>query len=109
MSYVFPALGAAVALAGGDKLLGMPEYEGMFDHLGWSRGERQAAAAAEVAGGLLMMPRSTRGIGGALLAVASGAVLASEIAHGDTKLAVPRGLILLAALTAVAGSLLRRG
>ncbi|WP_428487177.1 hypothetical protein [Rhodopila sp.] len=103
MSYLFSALGAAVTLAAGDKLVGMRAYEGMFRHLGWSRGEMQAAAAAEMAGGLLMMPHSTRRIGGALLAASSAAVLASEISHGDTKLALPRGLILLAALAAAAG------
>ncbi len=103
MSYLFPALGAAVALAGGDKLSGMRAYEGMFRHLGWSHDDMQAAAVAEVAGGLMMMPRSTRRIGGMLVAATSATVLVSEIRHGDTKLALPRGLILLIALAAALG------
>ena len=100
-SYVFPALGAAIALAGGDKLAGMRGYEGMFRHLGWSSGNMRAAAAAEMAGGMLMMPRSTRWLGGALVAATSATVLTSEIRHGDAKLALPRGLVMLAALAAI--------
>lgn len=102
MSYLSAALGAAVALAGGDKLAGMRGYEDMFHHLGWSESNIRVAAAAEVAGGLLMIPRRTRGLGGALVAAASAAVLASEVSRGDTKLALPRGLILLFALIASA-------
>ena len=100
LSYFFPALGAAVALAGGDKLVDVRGYQGMFQHLGWSRANMQTAALAECAGGLLMVPRGTRQLGGALVAAASAVVLASEIDHGDTKLALPRSLILLLALTA---------
>lgn len=101
MSYIFPALGAAVALAGGDKLVGMRAYEGMFNHLGWSPDDMHAAALAEMAGGLLMIPPSTRRIGGVLVAATSATVLASEVSHGATKLALPRGMILLLALAAV--------
>ena len=104
MSYLFPALGAAIALAGGDKFAGMSAYDGMFSHLGWSRDEMRAAAAAEMAGGLLMMPRPTRRIGGAVVAATSAAVLLSEIRHGDAKLALPRGVVLLVALAAAFGS-----
>jgi hypothetical protein len=103
MSYLFPALGAAIALAGGDKVAGTSAYDDMFQHLGWSRDGMRAAAVAEMAGGLLMVPHSTRRVGGALVAATSAAVLASEINHGDTKLALPRGLILLVALAAVVG------
>jgi len=102
MSYLFPALGAAMTLAGGDKLAGMRAYDGMFRHLGWSHRDMRVAAAAEMAGGLMMMPRSTRRIGGALVAATSAVVLASEIRHGDAKLAMPRGLVLLAAIAALA-------
>jgi hypothetical protein len=102
MSYFFPAVGAAVALAGGDKLVGVRGYEGMFRHLGWSRESMQAAAAAELAGGLLMVPKATRRIGGAVVALASAAVLASEINHGDANLALPRCVVLLVALAATA-------
>jgi hypothetical protein len=109
MSYLFSAMGAAIALTGGDKLAGMPAYETLFNHLGWSRDDMQAAAWAEVAGGLLMVPRSTRPLGGMLVAASSAAVLASEMRHGDTRLAVPRGLMLLFAIAAaVSGSGRRR-
>jgi uncharacterized membrane protein YphA (DoxX/SURF4 family) len=106
MSNLFPALGAAVALAGGDKLAGMRGYDGMFDHLGWSREDMRLAAIAELAGGILMMPRFTRPLGGALVATASAAVLTSELMNGETKLAMPRGLVLFGALCAVAASVL---
>jgi hypothetical protein len=109
MSYFFPALGAAVALAGGDKLAGMRSYKDMFDHLGWSEAAMQTAAAAELAGGLLMVPQATRPLGGALVAAISAAVLASEVSRGESKLALPRGLIMLLAFAAVTDSVLRRG
>ena len=54
-----------------------------------------------IACGMLMMSRATRWIGGALVAGTSATVLTSEIRHGDTKLALPRGLVMLAALAAV--------
>lgn len=101
MSYVFPMFGAAVALAGGDKLAGVRAYDGMFQHLGWSQDAMRLAAAAEVAGGLLMLPPATRGIGGALIMAASAAVLNSELKKGDTSLAIPRGLILATAVAAM--------
>ena len=100
LSYFFPIVGAAVAIAGGDKLDGSGGYERMFQHLGWSPASKQSAALAEVVGGLLMMPRLTRRIGGVVLAATSAAVLASEINRGETKLAVPRSVVLLLALTA---------
>ncbi len=101
MAYLFAAIGAAVAIAGSDKLGGNPAYAGMFRDLGWSEEAMQAAATAEVAGGLLMALRPTRRIGGALVAAASAAVLASELRHEDGKLAAPRGLVLLAGLIAL--------
>jgi uncharacterized membrane protein YphA (DoxX/SURF4 family) len=104
MSNIFAALGAAVALAGGDKLAGLPAYEDMFRQFGWSKSNMQIAAAAEVAGGLLMIPRATRPLGGALVATASGAILSAEASKGQNKLAFPRGLIMLLALAAVADS-----
>ena len=99
MSYLYPTLGAAIAVAGLDKLVGQRGYERMFGDLDWSEGEMRAVAAAEVAGGLMMVPRQTRTIGGLLAAAASGAVLASELRHRDLDLAVPRALVLLAALS----------
>ena len=101
MSYVFPVAGAAVALAGGDKLAGQRGYDRMFRHLGWSRTAVLAAATAEAAGGLLMIARPTRRLGGALVAGVSVLLLGSEMRHGDPKLAVPRGMVLLAGLLAV--------
>ncbi len=101
MSYLFPALGAAVAIAGGDKLAGNRSYRTMFRHLGWSRDDMRAAALAEIAGGLLMAPRATRRVGGAILSAASATVMLSELRHGDEKLAAARGLVLLAGLAAL--------
>ena len=101
MPHVFPALGFAVALAGLDKLVGQRGYARMFGHLDWTEGEMRAAAAAEVAGGLLMVPRASRLVGGVLVAAASAAVLASELRRRDVRLAVPRGLVLLAAVAAI--------
>lgn len=51
-SSVFTAFGAAVALAGFDKLIGQRGYERMFAHLNWSDDQVRAASVAEVAGGL---------------------------------------------------------
>jgi uncharacterized membrane protein YphA (DoxX/SURF4 family) len=102
MSKIFAALGAAVALAGGDKLAGLPAYEDMFRQIGWTKTNMQIAAAAEVAGGLLMIPRATRSLGGALVATTSAAILSAETSRGQSKLAFPRGLIMLVALAAVA-------
>jgi hypothetical protein len=102
MTDFFPVAGAAVAVAGADKLIGNRAYSGMFRHLGWSDGEMRAAAAAEVAGGLLMVPRATRRIGGVLVAAVSAIVLASELRRGDGRLAASRGLVLLAGFFAVA-------
>ena len=101
MSFLFPAAGAAIAVAGTDKLTGNRSYAGMFEHLGWSEEGMQAAATTEVAGGLLMALRPTRRFGGALVAAASAAVLASELQHDDRKLAGSRGLVLLAGLIAM--------
>jgi len=100
-SYFFPALGAAFAVAGADKIIGDRGYARMFRHLGWSRGGMRAVAAAELAGGALLAAGSTRRLGGAILAATSATVLASEMRHGDGQLALPRATLLVAALTAV--------
>ena len=104
MTAFFPVAGAAVAVAGTDKLIGNRNYAGMFDHLGWSQDEMRAAAAAEVIGGALMVPRSTRRIGGAIVAAVSFMVLAAEIRRGDTKLAASRALVLTTGLAALFSS-----
>ena len=101
MAILYPVAGAAVAVAGADKLMGNRGYAGMFDHLGWSDDEMQAAAAAEVIGGALMIPKATRRIGGAIVAAVSLVVLAAEMRRGDAKLAVPRAMVLAAGLGAV--------
>ena len=101
MADLIPFAGCAIAVAGADKLRADRGYVGMFRHLGWSDSQMQAIAVAETAGGMLMVPRATRRIGGALVAAVSSALLLSEIARGDTRLAGPRGLVLLAGLSAL--------
>lgn len=101
MADLYPVAGAAIAVAGADKLVGNRGYKRMFRSLGWSRGEMEAAAAAEVVGGLLMVPRATRRLGGALVAAISGAILYSELQDGDTRLAASRGLVMAAGLAAL--------
>ena len=101
MATLYPVAGAAIAVAGADKLVGDRGYAGLFRHLGWSQDAMRAAATAEVVGGALMVPRSTRRFGGLIVAAVSAAVLLSEINEGDGKLAASRGAVLLAALGAV--------
>ena len=101
MALLFPVLGSAVAIAGADKLAGNKGYVGMFQHLGWTGEQMRAAAIAETAGGVLMVPRSTRRLGGALVAAVSAAVLLSELSDGETKLAASRALVLLGGLAAM--------
>lgn len=99
---IYKLLGAAFAVAGADKLFGDRGYEEMFEDLGWSREEMRLAAMAEVAGGLMLGLRATRRLGAAVLAGTSAAVLASEMREGRGELAGPRGLLLGAALVALA-------
>jgi hypothetical protein len=101
MFFLFPALGAAIAVAGGDKLSGDKRYRRMFRHLGLSRDEMQTAAIAEIAGGLLMAPRATRRLGGAVVTTTSAIMLSRELDAGDNALAMARGLVLLAGLAAL--------
>ena len=91
-------IGAGVAVAGADKLLGNRAYEGMFRDLGWSQEQMRQVAAAEVLGGLLMILKPTRRLGAAIVLAASARVLAAEIGQGDARLAAPRGGVALAAL-----------
>ena len=81
MAHSFPIIGAAIAIAGSDKLAGY-SYNRMFRHLDWSPAAAQAAAYAETAG-------------------VSAALLLSEMNHRDTKLALPRALVLLSGLAAL--------
>jgi hypothetical protein len=101
MADLYPLIGAAVALAGGDKLSGNKGYADMFRALGWSKFDMQAAAAAEVAGGALMIPHRTRRVGGAIVAAASAAVLLGEMQAREPKLAGPRTALLLAGIAAL--------
>ena len=101
MATLFPVLGSAVALAGADKLAGNKGYTGMFRHLGWTGEQMRAAALAETTGGILMVPRSTRRLGGALVAGVSMIVLLSELSEGNTKLAASRSLVLLSGIAAL--------
>jgi hypothetical protein len=101
MNLSFPTIGAAIAIAGADKLAGDRGYTKMFRHLGWTRSDAQAIASAEIIGGLMMTAPPTRRMGGMLVAGVSATLLLSEIRHGDTKLALPRGLVLLAGLAAL--------
>ena len=100
MSYAFPALGAAIAIAGSDKIAGYG-YDGMFRHLGWSRRAVQAASSAETLGGMMMVAPATRRLGGLLVTAVSATLLASEMRHGDAKLAIPRAAVMLAGLAAL--------
>ena len=99
----FPALGAAFAVAGADKIIGTRGYSRLCRHLGWRGTGKRVVAAAEGAGGALLAARSTRVLGSAVLAATSATVLASEVRHGDGKLALPRAVMLMAALTGLAG------
>ena len=91
-------IGAGVAVAGADKLLGDRAYDHMFDHFGWSQAQMRQVATAEVLGGVLMMLGPTRRLGAAIVLAASARVLAAELGARDTKLAASRSGVLLAAL-----------
>ncbi len=101
MKTILALFGGAIAVAGGDKLIGNRGYAAMFRHLGWSDQAMQAAALAETAGGVLMIPGSTRRLGGALVTGVSTAVMVSELRHGDARLALPRAFVLAAGLLAL--------
>ncbi len=100
-SAFFTVLGAAFAVAGADKIIGNRGYARMFDHLGWSKTGLRGVAMAEMLGGALLAAGSTRRLGGAIAAATSATVLASEVRRGDKELAVPRGLLMAAALWAL--------
>ena len=97
----YPVLGVAFTVAGADKLLRDSGYEQMFRRFGWTRGQQQAIAAAEMLGGLLLAARSTRRLGGILLASESATLLTGEIRTHKAELAVPRVLLLTSVLKAI--------
>ncbi|WP_158747478.1 DoxX family protein [Acidisphaera sp. L21] len=101
MKLLLALFGGAVAVAGADKLTGNKGYARMFRHLEWSDNAMRAAAIAETAGGVLMIPPATRRLGGAIVAAVSTVVIASELQRGDSKLAAPRALVLLGGLLGV--------
>lgn len=101
MGFARQVAGAAIALAGSDKLTGTGGYDRMFEHLGWRRDAINAAASAETLGGVLMIPDRTRRLGGALVVTVSAILLTSELRHRDPKLAVARAFVLCAGLAAL--------
>ena len=100
-STLFRILGIAFVVAGADKLRGDPGYKRLYErHWGWSDDAMRLTGLAEVAGGLLMLLRWTRPLGGAVLTASSVAVLQAELRHKDSGLALPRLVLLLASLAA---------
>ena len=97
---IVPLLGLGMAVAGFDKLAGNRLYRELFDKWGWTRQQMNNVATAELIGGVLMIPRQTRRLGGGILAAASGVVLASELQYRES-LAAPRMGVLMVALTAL--------
>ena len=100
-SFWYPLLGLAFAVAGTDKLFGVGGYRKMFRRWNWTEQDMHLVGGAEMAGGVLIASESTRRAGGIILAMASGAVLASELKHGDTGRALPRLGMLGAAMLAM--------
>lgn len=97
----FSLVGLAFAVAGADKLLGIGGYERLFADMGWSESSRRLVGAAEFTGGLMVAGRQKRKLGGMVLLAASAAMLTNEIRRDRTELAIPRGLMMLAAATAL--------
>lgn len=97
----FPLLGLGFALAGADKLLGVGGYRRMFREWGWSRDARRMVGAGEFAGGVLLASATARQLGGLVLSAASGSVLSSELRRGESGRALPRSLLLVAAMLAM--------
>ena len=73
----------------------------MFREWGWSEQQMRLIGAAELSGGTLLAAETTRQLGGALLALASTAVLAAELRHRDADRALPRLALLVGIATAV--------
>ena len=100
-SYLFPLLGLSFIVAGADKLLGNQSYERLFKHLDFSEDEMRLVATGEVAGGVLVALPPTRRLGGAVLAATSAVVLTRELQRQDSRLALPRFGLMVAALAAL--------
>ena len=98
---LFRLLGLAFVVAGADKLRDDTGYKRLYErHWGWSDGAMRLTGLAELAGGMLMMLRWTRPLGGAVLTASSAAVLQAELKNKDNVLALPRLALLLASLAA---------
>ena len=101
---IYALLGAAFAVAGADKMSGDKGYEEMFEHLGWSQDQMRAVAVAEMAGGRAARaaPNAPAGRGDPGGREHGGA--RERAAPGRSRLAGPRGLLVLASLIALAGA-----
>ena len=99
-SFWLPLLGLGFAIAGADKLLGVGGYRRLFRDMGWSAQSRRLVGAGEFAGGVLLASETARQLGALLLTTTSASMLTAELDRGETGRAMPRGLLLLAALLA---------
>ncbi len=97
----FPLLALGFAVAGADKLFGQRGYRVMFRHWGWSERRMRGVGALETLGGALLLARTTRPLGGAMLVATCAGVLQAELRHGEARHGVPRLGLLLAAATAL--------
>ena len=97
----FPLLGLGFAVAGADKLLGMRAYDRLFAKWGWSETTRQLIGVGEFTGGVLVASATLQHLGGWLLTATSAAMLTAEMGRKERDLALPRGLLLVAAATAL--------
>ncbi len=97
----FPLVGLGFAVAGADKLLGVGGYERLFADMGWSDTARKLLGAAEFTGGVMVSSPYRRMLGGLVLVAASTAMLTAEMRQGETDLAFPRILVMMAAATAL--------
>ena len=100
-SHWFALLGLGFAAAGVNKLIGVPGYDKLAKHWGWSRQNMRTLGAVEFTGGLLVATPVTRRLGGAVLSATSAYVMAVELQHRDEQLSLARGGLLLAAMTAL--------
>ncbi len=97
----FSVLGLAFAVAGADKLFSQRGYTRMFRNWGWTTNQMQAVGVAELVGGVLVAPASTRVLGGGILLATCSIVLSEELRHAESRHGAPRLALLLAAATAL--------
>jgi uncharacterized membrane protein YphA (DoxX/SURF4 family) len=93
----YPILGLGFAIAGADKLLALRGYRRLFRHWGWSRSAMRAVGAGELAGGIMLASPGARRLGAVVLTGVCAAVLTAELRRSETRHALPRGALLLAA------------